>query len=165
MQPPPPSVIASWPHPNFINPETRGNANIILNIVLYALLLFFIALRIFTRTHLRSSFGADDVFMLLALIPASAFFVISILADVKFLWVRHVYDIPVSHVTTGLKMVLATEVVFAAACTLTKLSMLMLVRRMLSSARLFWRRITWLAIIVCAIQGSVFCLTVIFQCR
>jgi hypothetical protein len=79
--------------------------------------------------------------------------------------VRHVYDIPVSHVTTGLKMVLATEVVFAAACTLTKLSMLMLVRRMLSSARLFWRRITWLAIIVCAIQGSVFCLTVIFQCR
>jgi hypothetical protein len=62
-------------------------------------------------------------------------------------------------------MVLGTEVVFGAACTLTKLSMLMLVRRMLSSATMFWRRITLLAIIVVTIQGSVFCLTVIFQCR
>jgi hypothetical protein len=165
MQPPPLSIIESWPAPNFVNPETRGNANIILNIVFYTLLLFFIGLRIFTRTYLRSSFGADDVFMLLALIPASTFFVISVLADAKFLWVRHVYDIPVSHVVTGLKMVLATEVVFAGACTLTKLSILMLVRRMLSNATLFWRRITWLAISICAIQGSVFCLTVIFQCR
>ncbi|KAN0104447.1 hypothetical protein V8E51_010192 [Hyaloscypha variabilis] len=165
MQPPPLSVIESWPAPNYINPETRGNANVILNIVLYSLLLFFISLRIFTRTYLRSSFGADDVFILLALIPATAFFVISVLADVKFLWIRHVYDIPLSHVVTGLKMVLSTEVVFAAACTLTKLSMLMLVRRMLSSATLFWRRITWLAISICAIQGSVFILTVIFQCR
>jgi hypothetical protein len=86
MEPPPLSVIKSWPAPNYINPETRGNANIILNIVLYALLLFFIGLRIFTRTYLRSSFGADDVFMLLALIPASGFFVISVLADAKFLW-------------------------------------------------------------------------------
>jgi hypothetical protein len=68
MQPPPLSVIESWPAPNYINPETRGNANVILNIVLYSLLLFFIGLRIFTRTYLRSSFGADDVFILLALV-------------------------------------------------------------------------------------------------
>ncbi len=75
------------------------------------------------------------------------------------------YDIPIDQVVRGLKMVLATEVVFGAACTLTKLSMLMLVRRMLSSATVFWRRITLLAIIVVTIQGSVFCLSVIFQCR
>jgi hypothetical protein len=43
--------------------------------------------------------------------------------------------------------------------------MLMLVRRMLSSATMFWRRITLLAITIVAVQGSVFCLTVIFQCR
>jgi len=68
MQPPPLSIIKSWPAPNYVNPETRGNANVILNIVLYSLLLFFIGLRIFTRTYLRSSFGADDVFILLALV-------------------------------------------------------------------------------------------------
>ena len=75
MQPPPLSVIKSWPAPNYINPETRGNANVILNIVLYSLLLFFIGLRIFTRTYLRSSFGADDVFILLALVCDPQFLV------------------------------------------------------------------------------------------
>jgi hypothetical protein len=62
-------------------------------------------------------------------------------------------------------MVLSAEIMFAAACTLTKLSMLMLVRRMLVNASIFWRRITLLAITVVSIQGFVFCLTVIFQCR
>lgn len=62
-------------------------------------------------------------------------------------------------------MVLSAEIMFACACTLTKLSMLMLVRRMLVNASVFWRRITLFAIVVVTIQGSVFCLTVIFQCR
>jgi len=62
-------------------------------------------------------------------------------------------------------MVLTAQIVFATACTLTKLSMLMFVRRMLSTSSLLWRRITWLAIIVVSVQGSVFILTVIFQCR
>ncbi|KAL3428367.1 integral membrane protein [Phlyctema vagabunda] len=110
-------------------------------------------------------FGADDILILCALIPTTAFFVISILAHAKFLWIRHVYDIPVQNVTTGLKMVLATEILFAAACTLVKLSMLMLVRRMLANASVFWTRIIKLAIAIVTIQGTVFCFTVMFQCR
>jgi len=43
--------------------------------------------------------------------------------------------------------------------------MLMLVRRMLSNSSLFWRRITLAAITIVTIQGTVFCITVIFQCR
>jgi hypothetical protein len=62
-------------------------------------------------------------------------------------------------------MVLTAQLMFAAACTLTKLSMLMLVRRMLCTASLMWRRITLLAITVVSIQGTVFCITIIFQCR
>ncbi|RDW58088.1 hypothetical protein BP6252_13499 [Coleophoma cylindrospora] len=166
MQQPPLSQILAWPTPNYINPsETRGDGNVVLNIVLYAVLIFFMSLRIFTRAKLMQVFGADDIFILCAMIPTTAFFVISLLAHTRFLWIRHVYDIPVENVTTGLKMVLATEVMFATACTLVKLSMLMLVRRMLSNASLFWRRITLLAIVVVILQGSVFCLTVLFQCR
>lgn len=79
-------------------------------------------------------------------------------------WYRQ-YDIPLNHITPGLKMVLTAQLMFAAACTLTKLSMLMLVRRMLCTASLAWRRITLLAITVVSTQGTVFCITVIFQCR
>lgn len=165
MQLPPLSVIEAWPTPNYIDPITRGNSNLIINYVLYTVLFAFVVLRIFTRTILRSVFGADDAFILLAVIPTTVFFIISVLSDEKFLWIRHQYDIPVDHVTTGLKMVLSAQLMFAVACTLTKLSMLMLVRRMLASATLFWRRITTFAIIIVSVQGSVFCITVIFQCR
>jgi hypothetical protein len=68
IQQPPLSVIQAWPAPNYENPVTRGNANIIINIVLFTLLIFFILIRIFTRTHLRGAFGADDVFILLAVV-------------------------------------------------------------------------------------------------
>jgi hypothetical protein len=75
------------------------------------------------------------------------------------------YDIPVDQITRGLKMVLATEIVFALSCTLTKLSMLLLVRRILASASRFWRRTTLFVIWIVGLQGSIFCLTVLFQCR
>ncbi|KAH7391517.1 integral membrane protein [Cadophora sp. MPI-SDFR-AT-0126] len=165
MQQPPLSVILTWPEPNYIDPETRGYSNVVLNIIFYAILLSFVGLRIWTRRCLNNAFGHDDTFILLALVPTTGFFVISILKDTKYLWIRHTYDIPISHVTGGLKMVLAAEVTFAAAITLTKLSMLMLVRRLLVNASLFWRRVTLAAIAIVTIQGSVFCLTVIFQCR
>ncbi|KAG9230789.1 hypothetical protein BJ875DRAFT_384378 [Amylocarpus encephaloides] len=165
MQAPPKWQIDAWPKPNYVNPKTRGNAKIILNVVLYSVLVCFLSLRIFTRTYLRKIFGPDDILILLALLPTTAFFVISVLADTKFNWTRHSYDIPLDQISTGLKMVLITEVVFALACTLTKLSMLMFVRRILNSASLLWRRITLLAILIVSVQGIVFCFTVIFQCR
>ncbi|RAL64276.1 hypothetical protein DID88_002168 [Monilinia fructigena] len=81
------------------------------------------------------------------------------------MWTRHQYDIPQSHVEFGLKMVLIIEVMFAAACTFTKLSMLMLVRRMLTSASMFWRRVTLAAICIVGLQGGLFCIVLVFQCR
>ena len=65
---PPASAWAAWPKPNYVNPVTRGNENVVVNVVLFSILVCFIALRIFTRTHLRRVFGADDVFILLALV-------------------------------------------------------------------------------------------------
>lgn len=75
------------------------------------------------------------------------------------------YDIPSSHVEFGLKMVLLIEIMFASACTFTKLSMLMLVRRMLTSATIFWRRVTLGAICIVGLQGALFCIVLVFQCR
>ena len=66
----------------------------------------------------------------------------------------------------GIKVVLAVQVIFACAVTLTKLSMLMLTRRItFACATGLWYSITTTAIIVVSIQGMVFCLAVVFQCR
>lgn len=68
MQKPPAYILASWPKPNYINPHTHGCGNVVLNIVLYSILCLFLGLRIWTRTRLRSSFGKDDVMILLAMV-------------------------------------------------------------------------------------------------
>jgi len=68
MQQPPLSVILSWPKPNYIDPETRGYSNVVLNIILYTILLGFVGLRIWTRKCLKNAFGLDDTFILLALV-------------------------------------------------------------------------------------------------
>jgi hypothetical protein len=68
MQIPPPSVRAAWPTPNYVNPVTRGNENFVINVVLFSFLICFTGLRVFTRTHLRKAFGADDVLILLAVV-------------------------------------------------------------------------------------------------
>lgn len=68
MQKPPAWVIAAWPEPNYVDPETHGWGNVILNIVLFVVLCCFISLRIWTRTRLRASFGADDMMILFAMV-------------------------------------------------------------------------------------------------
>ncbi|PQE31623.1 integral membrane protein [Rutstroemia sp. NJR-2017a WRK4] len=179
MQRPPAYVLASWPKPNYIDPVTHGYGNVIMNIVLYWILCMFLSLRIWTRTRLRASFGADDVMILLAMVCLDGFLAsrTKVLGTndsflrLKFTSRSQVYvdqtssmytrfsfegrpvansyskyDIPVTQVEFGLKMVLLVEIMFASACTLTKLSMLMLVRRMLAGAALFWRRVVLCAV-------------------
>jgi hypothetical protein len=68
MQAPSMSVILAWPTPNYIDPVTRGNENVVLNIVLYVFLTLFGALRLVTRTSIKGSFGADDALMIVAMV-------------------------------------------------------------------------------------------------
>lgn len=63
-------------------------------------------------------------------------------------------------------MILVAEVFFATGITLTKLSMLTLIRQIHERSNdILWRRIINLAIIVVTLQGSIFIIIVIFQCR
>lgn len=166
MQAPPYNYTASWPQPNYVNPATHSPANTIVSCVLYAVVCVFLLLRIFTRLRLSKSFGLDDTLLLLAWIPTTIFFVLSLVMTYHFHWDRHVYDIPPDDMSIGIKVVLAVQVIFACAVTLTKLSMLMLTRRItFACATGLWYSITTTAIIVVSIQGMVFCLAVVFQCR
>lgn len=89
MQIPPASVRASWPAPNYIDPVTHGPANIIVNAILYPLVILVLLLRVYTRVRVSGSFAINDVLILVALIPATVFFIVSLLADLAFDWERH----------------------------------------------------------------------------
>ena len=68
MQMPPLAVIESWPVPNYVNPVTRGPANIIINLIFFPLVCLVIALRVYTRLRISKSFGADDWLILASLV-------------------------------------------------------------------------------------------------
>lgn len=70
MQLPPASVLASWPPPNYVDPETRGLGLLIVNIVFASLATVSVALRLYTRLRITASFGMDDVFEVIALVRA-----------------------------------------------------------------------------------------------
>jgi hypothetical protein len=99
-------------------------------------------------------------------IPTTAVFIISLLANYLFDWNRHTWDVPIPKLIPGLKMILGAQVVFALATTLTKLSMLALIRRIAVSRTSYgYNLITAAAIAIVSIQGVIFCVVTIFQCR
>lgn len=60
------SEIYGWPAPNYTDPATRGPGLVVAGAVFGALGTLLIALRIYTRLRIVSSFGLDDVFIVLA---------------------------------------------------------------------------------------------------
>ncbi|KAF7864530.1 hypothetical protein EAF04_006662 [Stromatinia cepivora] len=164
MQLPSPEILASWPAPNYVDPKTRGKAVLVVNAVLFPVVLFIILIRLYTRLQISKSFGLDDWLIIAAMLPSTTFAVLAVLAEEVFQFNRHVWDLPFSQVKFGLQYVLITQVIFALGQTLTKCSMLALLYRILSSGKRF-KIITIAATVIIAIQGTIFILVTIFQCR
>ena len=66
MKLPPAAVLATFPNPNYVNPETHGPALTIVNSVFLGLATIAIVLRVYTRLFVRKWFGWDDAFIILA---------------------------------------------------------------------------------------------------
>ena len=63
MRSPPPDVLASWPTPNYINPETRGLALIVVEILALCISTIFLGLRMYVRVGIMRSVDWDDWLM------------------------------------------------------------------------------------------------------
>lgn len=68
MQLPSLAVLATYPTPNYVNPETKGPDLLVANCVMFSIASVVVALRIHTRVFISRCFGADDVFILLAMV-------------------------------------------------------------------------------------------------
>jgi hypothetical protein len=108
----PPEVYASWPAPNYTNPQTRGPSVVIFNAVLISIVTFTVLLRLYVRAYMLRWLGIDDVFIIIALVSLPELFItlpvdanirkIStmgltacvLIAYLAYGWDRHVWDIP-----------------------------------------------------------------------
>lgn len=66
MRIPPPDVLAQWPTPNYVNPESRGPGLTIIELIMLPLSLMFLGLRLYVRGRLLRKTGWDDWFMVIA---------------------------------------------------------------------------------------------------
>ena len=88
MQLPPVDVLLGWPTPNYIDPETRGPALLIVNSILIAITILVVIARLYTRIVIKRWFGIDDVFILIALLFTCGLCAVVLLANLRYGWDR-----------------------------------------------------------------------------
>jgi len=166
MQLPPLSVIATWPQPNYVNPsEVRGPTILILTLIFIPLLVILVTLRIYTRLRLSNNFGADDIAIIAAVFPTVGVAVLALVAVLHYGWSRHIWDVPPDQLVTGLKFVIAVEILFVTGASLTKVSMLLLINRIMASGSVMLRRISMALMFIVCLDCVLFFIVCINTCR
>ncbi|KAB8297677.1 hypothetical protein EYC80_001485 [Monilinia laxa] len=164
MQIPSPQVLSTFPQPNYIDPETRGPALLIITAVFLPIVHIVVGLRTFTRIHLSKHFGVDDIFLLIALIPTTICAVLALLAQERWKWNRHVWDVTPDYAEFGLKMSLLLECLFGLAVAFTKISLLILVMRVMSRGTGILKHVAIAMIVIVACEAISFEVVIINNC-
>ena len=71
---PPLSVIATWPKPNYIDPETKGKELFVISLILCILAVVFVTARLVVRGRIQRQLGLDDYLLAIGLVCAPACF-------------------------------------------------------------------------------------------
>ncbi|KAI1769096.1 hypothetical protein GGR53DRAFT_529835 [Hypoxylon sp. FL1150] len=165
MQLPPLSALESWPEHDYNNPESRGHTGLIVGVLLIVLVTITLAIRLYARKWLTRGFGVDDILILAAYCPATAFTIVGVVADERLHWSRHTWDVEPEFIAPGLQFVLAKEILFDIATSLTKLSILILLYRLTTaSGNQKTTIVVLVSITVVSINCFISVMVSIFQC-
>ncbi|KAK6510297.1 hypothetical protein TWF481_005014 [Arthrobotrys musiformis] len=134
---PPPEVLASWPTPNYVNPENQTAQLMAIEITLCSVTSIVMFLRLYSRGVLTKSIGLDDWLMTAALVFAIGLTSANCLAP-QWGWGVHLYDFKAEWLVPARKLAVATEVLFVPCVGLTKLSILAFYHRVFSSKSFRW---------------------------
>lgn len=62
------SVLLSWPQPDYVHPESHGQALLVVNLIFITLVTLAVAGRLYARIVIKQWFGADDSMIVLAFV-------------------------------------------------------------------------------------------------
>lgn len=102
--------------------------------------------------------------ILAAMIPTTAFMIVFLVAEWCYDWNRHIWDVRPETLIPGLKIVLTTQVLFSAATTFTKLSMLILIYRIVRESSKKLPKIIIGVMVLISLESVAFIFAVMFQC-
>ncbi|EAQ88607.1 hypothetical protein CHGG_05226 [Chaetomium globosum CBS 148.51] len=164
MRLPPPEVVASWPVPNYINPEKQGPTLLIVELTTLSIALICLGLRLYARKQRLGVLAADDWLMIAAAPFGIGVTTCVVLAFVRYGWDVHVWDLTFEKILSGRKVSFAAQALFVPATALAKLSILYSYLRLAQTKPRFRRAIYGAMVFVVALNVC-FIFVLFFQCR
>ncbi|KIX10632.1 uncharacterized protein Z518_01716 [Rhinocladiella mackenziei CBS 650.93] len=165
LKPAPPSVIASWPMPNYVNPETRGPALGYVCIIFSALGIVAVIARLYSRLYMTRAPGLDDFLVVFALLFAMALAVLVIIGNKLYYSGRHVWDIPISAFKPHRLNVWVSMWCYVTAAALVKISVLLFYRRLSVKFSRAFLIATWIGIVYNILYWLGFGLALLLMCN
>ncbi|KFZ01968.1 hypothetical protein V500_00523 [Pseudogymnoascus sp. VKM F-4518 (FW-2643)] len=92
-------AILAWPKPNYVDPQTKGNELLVVTIISTILSITAVLARVWVRIGYQRQFRADDVMLVLCIVPTVGIAGLLILTETKFRWFRHIWDVPLDEIT------------------------------------------------------------------
>lgn len=157
-------IYAQWPNPNWVDPVTRGNALMGINIFFVVLVTLAIALRLYWRLS-KSQGGIDDILITIAYVFSIGMAAVVLLAFQNYGWNKHVWDVSPTLVQPAQIVAFCAKMMFVFASGFTRLSLMALYYRLVKESTIWWYK--WLMHFGTFINVSIFITLVftgIFQC-
>ncbi|KXX82213.1 hypothetical protein MMYC01_201707 [Madurella mycetomatis] len=158
MRLPPPEVMATWPAPNYIDPETRGPALLIVQFITLPIALLCLALRLYVKLSITRKSGWDDWLMVAAAIFGIGLTLCVILATSLYGWNIHVWDLTVEDIVSGRRVSFIAQCLFIPATAFAKVSILISYLR-LAPLDSWFRRLTYASLCYVILSSIAFFLS------
>ncbi|ELR07913.1 hypothetical protein VC83_06540 [Pseudogymnoascus destructans] len=164
MRSPPPEVLASWPKPNYVDPERRGNEGVIVQSILVVLVTAMVIIRLYARIVItRAGIGLDDALIIISWVFAMGLTAGVLLAIERYGWDIHVWDLPPKDLVVSRMVSWASMVLYITTTSLTKTSILVFYLRILVAK--VDKIVTKVTIVVVVVYYIASFLALFLQCR
>jgi hypothetical protein len=158
-------VIATWPKPNYDDPDTRGPGLVYLCIIFGAIGIITGTARLYSRLFITKAPGLDDLLVAIALGFLTALTILVIVGNKDFYSGRHVWDIPPTSFVGGRINIWASLWCYVIGITLIKISVLLFYRRLSVKFSRAFLIATWIGIVYNILYFLSFGLTLLLLCR
>lgn len=158
-------VLASWPNPNYEDPVTRSAALLLVNSVGIFIISVAIFLRLYSRAVANWRMGMDDLFIFLAYVATTIMTATVLLANRKFGWDRHAWDVAPYMLENAGKIAFAAKLSFIGATTFVRISLNCFFYRLIKdSSHQWYAQVLHANLAFNIILGLVFVLLTVFLC-
>lgn len=159
-----PEVIASWPTPNYVNPENRGPALVYVCIIFSTVGVILCTARVYSRLFITRAPGVDDLLIVCGLLASIALSVMVIIGNKTYFSGRHIWDIPISKFSGHRLNVWIAMWCYITAATFVKISVLLFYRRLSVKFSKVFLIATWVGIVYNIVYMLAFFMTLLLIC-